>query len=136
MTFIRWAATTTLAIAFFAPGCQSKQPETTPTESMAPTPDRVAAARERYLKAGYPQVGVTEAVSDSLAAVSGIEGKDVKKGQAYHFIDIDTNQSVNLGSLKEVGPSGHPIFEFLSVGDRAPRPGDLVVPSGDSLPRP
>jgi hypothetical protein len=127
MTVLRWAAATTLAVTLLAVGCAPKKTEPESTTESTPSADRVAAAKARYAAKGDYLVGVTDAVNDKYAAVTGIDPKAVKKDDAFHFIDVDGNQEVCMGLLHDVGPSGSLIIEYDKSGSRAPRPGDLCV---------
>jgi hypothetical protein len=122
------AATTLLVTLLLGLGCQPNKPDPE-TPAVRPPAEQIAAAKERYTKAGYAQVGVTELTDPdrSNAAVSGIDGKGVDKNTVFHFIDIESNQPVSQGTFVDMGPNGNAVIKYDATGGRAPRPGDLVV---------
>ncbi|HEY7115225.1 MAG TPA: hypothetical protein VH475_01490 [Tepidisphaeraceae bacterium] len=122
----RWAAICTLAVALIG-GCQNKTKPVEAAEPGAPTPDQVAAAKSRYEALGDRLVGVVEAVDDKRAAVSGIDTKAVQRGDVVTFIDVNTNQPINNGTLFDTSAAGRLIIDFDQAGARPPRPGDLCV---------
>jgi hypothetical protein len=126
MIAFRWAAACTLAFALIG-GCQTKKaPE--PAAEVAPaTPEKTAAAKARYMAKGDMLVGEVDAAKDGYAAVSGIDPKAVTKGDVLSFIDVDRNSVINHGTFSEVGLSGRIVVEYDPAGERAPRPGDVVV---------
>jgi hypothetical protein len=129
MIALRWAAASTLALALL-PGCTTP-PKPEPAPPAGPTtasPDRVAALRATYLAVPGTLAGVVEAASDKYVAVSGIEPSAVTKQDVLTFIDVETNQVINHGTLHEVTAAGRLVVEFDTQGEsRAPRIGDLCV---------
>jgi hypothetical protein len=122
----RWAAICTLAVALIG-GCQNKSKPPEAVEASAPTTEQTAAAKARYEALGDRLVGVVEAVDEKRAAVSGIDTKAVQRGDVVTFIDVNTNQPINNGTLYDTSAAGRLIIEYDQAGARPPRPGDLCV---------
>ena len=121
----RVAAAASLALAVLA-GCQ---PHTPPPAAQpgAPSAERVAAARAAYAAKGDMLVGQVDDANERFAAVSGIDTAAVKKGDAFTFIDINSNAVINTGTLDDTSAAGRLIIRYDGTGQRAPRSGDLCV---------
>ena len=124
MTSLRLAAAS-LALAVIV-GCQPHTPPP-PAEPGIPSADRVAAARAAYAAKGDMLVGQVDAANEKYAAVSGIDTAAVKKGDVFTFIDVNSNNAINHGTLADTSAAGRLMIEYDAKGDRAPRGGDLCV---------